>query len=144
MFCCERPLLKELFSEGNPDNQQRKRPPTAGSQLKSSVAGLISNMMSKNPNYIRCIKVQLPHSNDNAVISDFVRTLLRLHLCPTFLHPAPPSSTLPRLAQPLPCLPPPLPSQMNPKSRPTSAMPWSIIKSVTLGKTDCVWCGIRP
>ena len=57
MFCCERPLLKELFSEGNPDNQLRKRPPTAGSQLKASVAGLITNMMSKNPNYIRCIKV---------------------------------------------------------------------------------------
>ena len=57
MFACERKLLKELFEEGNPENISRKRPPTAGSQFKTSVTHLIRSMMEKNPNYIRCIKV---------------------------------------------------------------------------------------
>lgn len=47
-------LIKSLFPEGNPAKVNLKRPPTAGSQFKASVATLMSNLQTKNPNYIRC------------------------------------------------------------------------------------------
>ncbi|XP_064595408.1 unconventional myosin-Ib-like isoform X2 [Liolophura sinensis] len=80
MYSCGHPLLKKLFpeaspeevrgytyqqwsplpmlpdNEGNPEKKNRKRPATAGSQFKLSVAELMKNLQSKNPNYIRCIK----------------------------------------------------------------------------------------
>nr|XP_039269544.1 unconventional myosin-Ia-like isoform X1 [Styela clava] len=49
-----------LFPEGEPvivegaDNM--KRPPTTATQFKVSIAQLMKNLHSKNPNYIRCIK----------------------------------------------------------------------------------------
>ncbi|XP_076776623.1 unconventional myosin-Ia [Arvicanthis niloticus] len=49
-------LLQSLFPEGNPKEASLKRPPTAGTQFKNSVAILMKNLYSKNPNYIRCIK----------------------------------------------------------------------------------------
>ncbi|XP_067843858.1 unconventional myosin-Ib isoform X3 [Heptranchias perlo] len=49
-------LVKALFPEGNPAKMSLKRPPTAGSQFKASVATLMKNLQTKNPNYIRCIK----------------------------------------------------------------------------------------
>ncbi|XP_075386529.1 unconventional myosin-Ib isoform X3 [Tenrec ecaudatus] len=49
-------LIKCLFPEGNPAKINLKRPPTAGSQFKASVATLMKNLQTKNPNYIRCIK----------------------------------------------------------------------------------------
>ncbi|XP_073927402.1 unconventional myosin-Ib isoform X4 [Castor canadensis] len=49
-------LIKSLFPEGNPAKVNLKRPPTAGSQFKASVATLMKNLQTKNPNYIRCIK----------------------------------------------------------------------------------------
>ncbi|XP_054579273.1 unconventional myosin-Ib isoform X4 [Eptesicus fuscus] len=49
-------LIKSLFPEGNPTKINLKRPPTAGSQFKASVATLMKNLQTKNPNYIRCIK----------------------------------------------------------------------------------------
>ncbi|GAB1284942.1 Unconventional myosin-Ib [Apodemus speciosus] len=49
-------LVKSLFPEGNPAKVNLKRPPTAGSQFKASVATLMKNLQTKNPNYIRCIK----------------------------------------------------------------------------------------
>ncbi|EHB06520.1 Myosin-Ia [Heterocephalus glaber] len=56
MWKAQHPLLRSLFSEGNPKEASLKRPPTAGAQFKSSVAILMKNLYSKNPNYIRCIK----------------------------------------------------------------------------------------
>ena len=56
MYACDRPLLKELFPEGSPDGNSIKRPLTAGFQFRTSVAELMKNLLSKNPNYIRCIK----------------------------------------------------------------------------------------
>ena len=82
MYACERPLLKELFPEGNsrihltatindnmsrvllsffsnagdPNLESKKRPHTTGYQFRNSVAQLMKNLLSKNPNYIRCIK----------------------------------------------------------------------------------------
>lgn len=47
-------LIKSLFPEGNPAKVNLKRPPTAGSQFKASVATLMKNLQTKNPNYIRC------------------------------------------------------------------------------------------
>nr|WEL12768.1 myosin class I D [Halisarca dujardinii] len=72
MFASERRLLKDLFEEGNPDNVSRKRPPTAGSQFKTSVAHLIRSLMEKDPNYIRCIK-----PNEKQEDSLFTEPLIR-------------------------------------------------------------------
>ncbi|XP_037702009.1 unconventional myosin-Ia [Choloepus didactylus] len=56
MWRARHPILHSLFPEGNPKQASLKRPLTAGSQFKSSVAVLMKNLYSKNPNYIRCIK----------------------------------------------------------------------------------------
>ncbi|XP_053408862.1 unconventional myosin-Ib-like isoform X3 [Mercenaria mercenaria] len=71
MYACRHNLMKKLFPEGyhkaldtqclvnslrNPSQKSLKRPPTAGSQFKASVQELMKNLLSKNPNYIRCIK----------------------------------------------------------------------------------------
>lgn len=53
MWKAQHPLLKSLFPEGNPKEASLKRPPTAGTQFKNSVAVLMKNLYSKNPNYIR-------------------------------------------------------------------------------------------
>ncbi|XP_047136669.1 unconventional myosin-Ia isoform X1 [Hydra vulgaris] len=56
MFMCSHPFLKDMFDEGNPGNNNKKRPPTVGSQMKSSVSELMRDLLSKRPHYIRCIK----------------------------------------------------------------------------------------
>ncbi|XP_064354683.1 unconventional myosin-Ia isoform X3 [Dromaius novaehollandiae] len=56
MWASRHPLLRSLFPEGDPQKVSLKLPPTAGSQFKASVATLMRNLYSKNPNYIRCIK----------------------------------------------------------------------------------------
>ncbi|ESP02895.1 hypothetical protein LOTGIDRAFT_212414 [Lottia gigantea] len=67
MFSCKNPLLKTLFPEGNPSQKSLKRPVTAGSQFKISVTELMKNLLSKNPNYIRCIK---PNDDKKASVLD--------------------------------------------------------------------------
>ncbi|XP_062453531.1 unconventional myosin-Ia isoform X2 [Rhea pennata] len=56
MWASRHPLLRSLFPEGDPQKVSLKLPPTAGSQFKASVATLMKNLYSKNPNYVRCIK----------------------------------------------------------------------------------------
>ncbi|XP_069735746.1 unconventional myosin-Ia isoform X2 [Phaenicophaeus curvirostris] len=56
MWAARHTLLRSLFPEGDPQKVSLKLPPTAGFQFKSSVATLMKNLYSKNPNYIRCIK----------------------------------------------------------------------------------------
>uniref|UniRef100_A0A3Q1FQT9 Unconventional myosin-Ib n=1 Tax=Acanthochromis polyacanthus TaxID=80966 RepID=A0A3Q1FQT9_9TELE len=56
MYKANHSLIKQLFPEGNPAKVNLKRPPTAGSQFKTSVGTLMRNLQTKNPNYIRCIK----------------------------------------------------------------------------------------
>ncbi|XP_030366372.1 unconventional myosin-Ia isoform X2 [Strigops habroptila] len=56
MWAARHPLLRSLFPEGDPQKVSLKLPPTAGFQFKASVAMLMKNLYSKNPNYIRCIK----------------------------------------------------------------------------------------
>uniref|UniRef100_A0A8B9CLF2 Unconventional myosin-Ia n=1 Tax=Anser brachyrhynchus TaxID=132585 RepID=A0A8B9CLF2_9AVES len=56
MWAARHTLLRSLFPEGDPQKVSLKLPPTAGSQFKTSVATLMKNLYSKNPNYIRCIK----------------------------------------------------------------------------------------
>ena len=46
-----------LCYSGDPERVQRRRPPTAGTQFKASVNALMKNLLSKSPNYIRCVKV---------------------------------------------------------------------------------------
>ncbi|XP_063286247.1 unconventional myosin-Ib isoform X3 [Pelobates fuscus] len=56
MWKANHSLIKDIFPEGNPAKINLKRPPTAGSQFKASVSTLMKNLLTKNPNYIRCIK----------------------------------------------------------------------------------------
>jgi myosin-1 len=56
MFACERPLLKIMFPEGDPETAHLKRPSTTGHKFKSSVNDMMKSLLSKNPNYVRCIK----------------------------------------------------------------------------------------
>ncbi|XP_078545127.1 unconventional myosin-Ia [Lissotriton helveticus] len=49
-------LVSSLFPEGDPHKSSLKRPPTAGYQFKSSVMTLMTNLYSKTPSYIRCLK----------------------------------------------------------------------------------------
>ncbi|NWZ27805.1 MYO1A protein, partial [Asarcornis scutulata] len=56
MWAARHTLLRSLFPEGDPQKVSLKLPPTAGFQFKNSVATLMKNLYSKNPNYIRCIK----------------------------------------------------------------------------------------
>ncbi|XP_048784648.1 unconventional myosin-Ia isoform X3 [Lagopus muta] len=56
MWAAQHTLLRSLFPEGDPQRPSLKLPPTTGSQFKASVATLMKNLYTKNPNYIRCIK----------------------------------------------------------------------------------------
>ncbi|NXG88200.1 MYO1A protein, partial [Stercorarius parasiticus] len=56
MWASRHALLRSLFPEGDPQKVSLKLPPTASFQFKASVATLMKNLYSKNPNYIRCIK----------------------------------------------------------------------------------------
>ncbi|KAK2101982.1 Unconventional myosin-Ia [Saguinus oedipus] len=73
MWKAQHPLLRSLFPEGNPKQASLKRPRTAGAQFKSSVAILMKNLYSKNPNYIRCIKPN-EHQQQGQFSSDLVAT----------------------------------------------------------------------
>ena len=70
-FTSDSSLLRDCFPEGNksfctlasdqsdsgsPDFDIRKRPSTQGHQFKQSMQNLMKLLLSKNPNYIRCIK----------------------------------------------------------------------------------------
>ncbi|XP_072423152.1 unconventional myosin-Ib-like [Chiloscyllium punctatum] len=72
MWQAKHKLIKSLFSEGNPSKTLLKRPPTAGSQFKTSVGILMKNLLVKNPNYIRCIK-----PNDTKSPNKFVDELVQ-------------------------------------------------------------------
>ncbi|NXB24074.1 MYO1A protein, partial [Rhagologus leucostigma] len=65
MWAARHALLRSLFPEGDPQKVSLKLPPTAGFQFKSSVAKLMKNLYSKNPNYIRCIK---PNDTKSAMV----------------------------------------------------------------------------
>ncbi|NXA01204.1 MYO1A protein, partial [Nesospiza acunhae] len=65
MWAAQHALLRSLFPEGDPQKVSLKLPPTAGFQFKSSVAMLMRNLYSKNPNYIRCIK---PNDTKSAMV----------------------------------------------------------------------------
>ncbi|XP_058642629.1 unconventional myosin-Ib isoform X7 [Onychostoma macrolepis] len=56
MYKANHSLIKILFPEGNPAKVNLKRPPTAGFQFRASVGTLMKNLLTKNPNYIRCVK----------------------------------------------------------------------------------------
>ncbi|KAI1229839.1 Unconventional myosin-Ia [Lamprotornis superbus] len=60
MWAAQHALLRSLFPEGDPQKVSLKLPPTAGFQFKSSVAMLMKNLYSKNPNYIRYRPQQRP------------------------------------------------------------------------------------
>ncbi|NXK43291.1 MYO1A protein, partial [Piprites chloris] len=76
MWAARHALLRSLFPEGDPQKVSLKLPPTAGFQFKSSVAMLMKNLYSKNPNYIRCIK---PNDTKSAMVftPELVRAQVR-------------------------------------------------------------------
>ncbi|NWR39500.1 MYO1A protein, partial [Tachuris rubrigastra] len=76
MWAARHTLLRSLFPEGDPQKVSLKLPPTAGFQFKSSVAMLMKNLYSKNPNYIRCIK---PNDTKSAMVftPELVRAQVR-------------------------------------------------------------------
>lgn len=56
-------ILQDMFAvegdvaeDGTTLRRAGKRPPTLGSQFRSSIAALMLSLSSKNPHYIRCIK----------------------------------------------------------------------------------------
>ncbi|XP_037739614.1 unconventional myosin-Ia isoform X1 [Chelonia mydas] len=75
MWKAQHELLRSLFPEGDPQKASLRRPPTAGSQFKASVATLMKNLYSKNPNYIRCIK-----PNDNKEPGVFTDGLVQMQV----------------------------------------------------------------
>ncbi|XP_070174638.1 unconventional myosin-Ia-like [Littorina saxatilis] len=78
MHKCRHLLLQALFPEGNPSEKSLRRPATAGTQFKISVTELMKNLLSKNPNYIRCIKpndFKRPKKLDLQIVTHQVRYL---------------------------------------------------------------------
>ncbi|XP_076456188.1 unconventional myosin-Ia-like isoform X10 [Babylonia areolata] len=78
MYQCEHPILHAIFPEGNPSEKSLKRPATAGTQFKISVTELMKNLLSKNPNYIRCVKpndFKKPNELDLQIVTHQVRYL---------------------------------------------------------------------
>ena len=57
------PVLKDMFPDGAAIDAASKRPVTAGMGFKTSLAELVTNLLSKNPNYVRCVK---PNSKKSA------------------------------------------------------------------------------
>ncbi|XP_020845743.1 unconventional myosin-Ia [Phascolarctos cinereus] len=76
LWSSKHPLLRTLFPEGDPKQVSLKRPPTAGTQFKNSIATLMKNLYSKNPNYIRCIKPN-EHQRQGLFSSELVGTQVR-------------------------------------------------------------------
>ncbi|XP_051565748.1 unconventional myosin-Ib-like isoform X2 [Myxocyprinus asiaticus] len=78
MYKANHSLIKLLFPEGNPAKVNLKRPPTAGFQFRASVGTLMKNLLTKNPNYIRCIKPndkKAPHIFTESLVCHQVRYL---------------------------------------------------------------------
>ncbi|XP_046683556.1 LOW QUALITY PROTEIN: unconventional myosin-Ib-like [Homalodisca vitripennis] len=78
MYRCQHPLLKTLFPEGNPKRACVKRPVTTGTQFKIAIQGLIRNLTTKQPHYVRCIKpneLKQPRIFEMALVQHQVRYL---------------------------------------------------------------------
>jgi myosin-1 len=50
------PFFQQLFEDKRPESERKKRPPTASTQFKTSVAALIADLMKCVPHYIRTLK----------------------------------------------------------------------------------------
>ena len=70
-------VLKELFPE-TANTEDLKRPPSAGTQFKKSMDDLMSNLLSKQPHYVRCVKPNDKKSSgkfDSKLVAHQVRYL---------------------------------------------------------------------
>lgn len=81
MYKANHSLMKMLFPEGNPAKVNLKRPPTAGFQFKASVGTLMSNLQTKNPNYIRYLFSLLLNIHTIST-----RLSLNLHFYFSYIH----------------------------------------------------------
>jgi len=66
-FKSSNPIAKEIFPDGESINEAAKRPTTAGTSFKNSLADLVANLIKKNPHYVRCVK---PNSKKAAGLFD--------------------------------------------------------------------------
>lgn len=84
MWAARHALLRSLFPEGDPQKVSLKLPPTAGFQFKSSVALLMKNLYSKNPNYIRYGPGRDPRGEEGRLW--LLRDPTPNHRCPLQVH----------------------------------------------------------
>ena len=66
-FQSSNPIAKEIFPDGESINEAAKRPTTAGTNFKNSLADLVANLIKKNPHYVRCVK---PNAKKSAGLFD--------------------------------------------------------------------------
>ncbi|VDM69807.1 unnamed protein product, partial [Strongylus vulgaris] len=65
------PLLQAIFPDGAKKvTEVNRRPPTAGFLFKNSMSGLVAQLASKQPYYIRCIK---PNEEKSSSMFDLER-----------------------------------------------------------------------
>jgi myosin-1 len=57
LYNSENPVIKEMWPEGSQKvTEVTKRPLTVGTMFRNSIIGLVKNLSSKSPFYVRCIK----------------------------------------------------------------------------------------
>jgi len=72
-------VTKDMFTAAELEN--KKRPETAATSFKNSLAQLMVILMSKEPSYIRCIK-----PNNNKMPSIFSDTVVRHQVSDSLTH----------------------------------------------------------
>ena len=70
MSSSKNPIIQKVFPESEINN--KKRPTTAGTQFKNSLAKLMTTLQSKEPWYVRCIK-----PNDHKMANNFDEQVVR-------------------------------------------------------------------
>lgn len=78
MCAAKHPLARVLFPEGDAAANSSKRPPTAGTQFRTSINELTESLLRKEPHYIRCIKPNArkrPNLFDEELVRHQVRYL---------------------------------------------------------------------
>ena len=83
-------LIRQLFPDKPADKGgAKKRPPTAGSKIKSQANELVKSLMKCNPHYIRCIKpneTKRPRDWDKDQVKHQVIILLFAYTLSDYLH----------------------------------------------------------
>lgn len=126
MVAAENLITNDIFTPN--ELTSKKRPDTAASQFKTSLAQLVEILKSKDPSYIRCIKpneTKSPTQFDAAIVAHQVIAFkLNFHLLLPDIECVPDVGQVPRLdGEPAGttsgiCLPPPLRGVLGPLQEP--------------------------